>query len=126
MSERTKYWAGWVLSGLASAALLMSASMKFSGSPQFTEFFVDKFGYPIWALTLVGALEIGCTLIYLFPATSVFGAVLLTAFLGGAVATHVRVSDPPFGPIVIGILVWIGLYLREPRLRALVPFKSSV
>jgi hypothetical protein len=70
-------------------------------------------------------LELSCTAIYVIPRTSVLGAILLTGYLGGATATHVRISDPSFAaPIVLGVLVWLGLYLRDARLRALLPLRS--
>jgi hypothetical protein len=70
-------------------------------------------------------LEVACALLYAIPQTSVFGAILLTAYLGGATATHVRVGEPFFLPVIVGILVWLGLFLREGRLRALVPLRSN-
>ena len=72
------------------------------------------------ALTLA-IVELGCTLIYVIPRTAVLGAILLTGYLGGAVATHVRIGDPFIAPIIIGVLVWGGLWLRDARLRALAP-----
>lgn len=72
----------------------------------------------------LGFVEIGCVVIYLIPRTSILGAVLLAAYLGGAVATHVRVGDPFWAPILCGVALWLGLWLREPRLKALVPFRS--
>jgi hypothetical protein len=84
----------------------------------------ERLGYdPNLALGL-GILELTCMVIYVIPSTSVLGAILLTGYLGGAVATHVRISDPFFGPLVLGILVWLGLYLRDARVRALLPLRS--
>jgi hypothetical protein len=68
-------------------------------------------------------VELCCVLLYLIPQTAVLGAILLTGYLGGATATHVRVDEAYFMPVVVGILVWLGLYLRDPRLRALVPWR---
>jgi hypothetical protein len=73
-------------------------------------------------LTIV---EIACALIYAIPQTSVFGAILLTGYLGGATATHVRVGEPFFLPVIVGIVVWLGLFLREGRLRALLPLRGN-
>jgi Mn2+/Fe2+ NRAMP family transporter len=74
---------------------------------------------------LIGILEIACTVIYVIPRTSVLGAILLTGYLGGATATHVRIGDPSFfGPVIFGVLVWLGLWLRDARLRALLPLRS--
>jgi hypothetical protein len=76
----------------------------------------------------LGILLLACTVIYLLPSTSVLGAILLTGYLGGAVATHVRVSDglfPIFFPVILGVLLWGGLLLRDDRLGALLPWRSS-
>lgn len=73
----------------------------------------------------LGVTELACTLIYVVPQTATLGAILLTGYLGGAIATHVRIADPFWGPAVGGILVWLGLFLREPRLRKLIPLRST-
>jgi hypothetical protein len=99
----------------------MSAGMKLSHSAQLVPQFVDKFGYRESSLGTIGAVELLCTVLYAIPQTSVLGAVLLTGYLGGAVATHVRVGDPFVAPLVLGVLVWAGLFLRDARLRALLP-----
>ena len=78
-------------------------------------------GWPIQLAVALGILEISCTAIYLLPRTSVLGAILLTGYLGGAVATHLRIGDPYFGPVLLGVMVWGGLYFRNPRVRALIP-----
>jgi hypothetical protein len=69
-------------------------------------------------------VEVSCVLIYLIPATSVLGAILLTGYMGGAICTHLRVGDPFFIQIALGVLVWLGLYLRDTRLRALIPIRT--
>ena len=74
---------------------------------------------------VLGIVEMCCAILYIIPATSILGAILMTGYLGGATATHVRLLDPAFiAPVIVGILVWLGLLLREPRLRALLPFRS--
>jgi hypothetical protein len=87
-----------------------------------------RLGYPEGVAVPIGALLLVCVIIYVIPRTSVLGAILLTGYLGGAVATHVRVGDPLFShvlfPTYVGLLIWGGLYLREERLRALVPLQS--
>jgi hypothetical protein len=86
-----------------------------------------RLGYAEGAALRIGILEIVCTVIYVIPQTSVLGAILLTGYLGGAVATHVRIGDPLFNafmPALFGALVWGGLYLRDERLRALLPLRS--
>jgi hypothetical protein len=83
------------------------------------------FGLPESIIFKIGILEIACTIIYLIPRTAILGAILMTAYLGGATATNVRVGDPSsIMTVLLGVLVWAGLYLREERLRALVPLRS--
>lgn len=81
----------------------------------------EHFGFPSTALLGVGLAELACALLYVIPQTSFLGALLMTAYLGGAVASHVRMGEPYFPPIVFAIVVWIGLALRDPRTRALLP-----
>ena len=85
-------------------------------------------GYPADTVLWIGAIELVCLVLYLLPRTVVLGAVLMTGYLGGAVATHVRISSPllthTFFPVYVALLLWGGLYLREPRLRALAPLRS--
>lgn len=120
-----RLWTGRVLSGLPVLMMLFSASMKLSHAPQFVEMWTGKLGWPESSLTGIGLLELACVALYAVPRTSVLGAGLLSAYLGGAVATHVRVGDPFVAPVVLGLLVWAGLYLRDERLRALVPLRSA-
>jgi uncharacterized membrane protein YphA (DoxX/SURF4 family) len=122
--NRWLFWTGWALSVLPALALVMSAAMKLSGSTQATEMFSGKYGYPASALAVIGILELGCTLLYLVPRTAVLGAILLTGYLGGAVATHVRVSEAPTAAAILGVLVWAGLFLRDSRIRALIPLRT--
>jgi DoxX-like family len=123
-TSRVRVWTGRVLSALAVAGLAFSAVMKFMHGPEVVDFFVGKFGYPENTLTTIGVLEAACALLFAIPQTAVLGAVLLTGYLGGAVATHVRVSDAFISPLVIATIAWAGLYLREDRLRALLPFRT--
>jgi len=119
-------WGGRVLSALPVLMLLFSASGKFLKPPEVVEGFA-RLGYPESLALGLGIVEVGCTLIYLLPRTSILGAILLTGYLGGATATHVRVGDPLsvfIIPVILGVLVWGGLYLREPRVRVLIPLKS--
>jgi hypothetical protein len=117
-------WVGRILSALPTLVLLGSGVAKILKRPEVIALFHDKFGFSIDQMPRVGALEIGCALIYAIPRTAPLGAILITGFLGGAVAAHVRVSDPPWGPLAVAILPWLGLYVRERRLRALVPFRD--
>ncbi len=121
--KRWMIWTGRVLSAIPVLLLTMAASFKLARAPQVIEG-MAKFGFPESKLHLVAALELGSALIYAFPPTAVLGAILMTAFLGGAVATHVRVGDPGYPTAIIaGILAWAGLYLRDERLRALLPLR---
>jgi|HubBroStandDraft_5_1064220.scaffolds.fasta_scaffold147785_1 hypothetical protein len=119
-----RLWTGRVLSGLPVLSLLMSASMKLSHSPMVVETFVGKLGYPANILPALAALELFCTVVYVVPRTAVLGAVLLTGYLGGAVATHVRVGEAFAIPLVLGVLLWAGLYLRDERIGALLPLRK--
>lgn len=121
--SKGQLWGGRIASALPVLLLLFSAGMKLAQPPMFVEGFT-KLGYPMSLATGIGLLELACTAIYLIPRTSVLGAILLSAYLGGATATHVRVGDPFFGPVLLGVLVWAGLYLRDTRVRALIPLSS--
>ena len=117
--------ASYVLSVLPVLMLLMSGVMKLLKPAPVVEGF-GKFGCPEHLIVVLGVLEIACTVIYLIPRTSFLGAILVTGYLGGATATHVRVGDPAFcAPAMLGVLVWGGLYLRDPRLRALIPLRAA-
>ena len=111
---------GWGLSLLVVAFLIFgSASGKFTEWPGKQEMFA-KFGYDIELMKIIGVVEVLVSIIYLIPRVSLFGAILLTAYLGGATATHVRVGDAFYFPIIIGCLVWVGLGLRNPKVKELV------
>ena len=107
--------------------LLLSAVMKLAKPAPVVEGFAH-FGYPANLILGIGILELVCTVLYLVPRTSILGAILLTGYLSGAVATHVRVGDPLFFhvlfPTYVAALLWLGLYLREDRLCALIPLRS--
>jgi hypothetical protein len=118
-------WTGRVISVLPALMLSMSAAMKLSHAPQFVATFTNKLGYQETSLTGIGLLELACTLLYLIPQTAFLGALLLTGYLGGAIATHVRIGEPFHTPLILGVLVWVGLYLRESRLKALAPIRST-
>src|SRR5882724_6064188 len=118
-------WTGRALSALPVLLLLLSASMKLSHPPMVVETFVSKLGYSASVLPALAALELFCAVVYAVPRTAVLGAVLLTGYLGGAVATHVRVGDAFVAPLLLGVLVWAGLYLRDERIRALLPIRKA-
>jgi hypothetical protein len=115
-------WAGRVISVLASLVFLFSAFLKLKGGPELAQG-IAHLGLPESMVMPLAIVEISCTVIYLIPATSVLGAILLAGYVGGTICTHWRVGDPFFVQIVLGLLVWLGLYLREPRLKALIPLR---
>jgi DoxX-like family len=115
-------WIGRVLTAIPVLFLIFDFSIKIAHVQPVTDAFA-RLGIPDHLAVTVGVLELICLAIYLLPRTALLGAVLLTGFLGGAIMLHVRVGDPLFShilfPVYIGALLWIGLYLRDPRLRAL-------
>ena len=115
-------WSGRVLTVLLSVQLFMSAAFKFIQPPFVVEEF-QRLGYSPRIAVAIGVVEVVCVLVYLIPQTSVLGAILLTGYLGGAIATHVRIDDPWLSPVIIGVLIWLGVYLRDARLRALIPLR---
>lgn len=117
--SKSALWTGRVLSTLPVLMLLMSAGTKLAQTPEVVKGFAD---WPPGIAVKIGILELACTAIYLIPRTAILGAILLTGYLGGATAVSVRMGGPVFiMPVALGILVWGGLYLRDPRLRALIP-----
>jgi hypothetical protein len=117
-------WTGRIISALPALFMLGGGVWILSKPPQAIEG-MKKFGCEEHSLQIVAALEVGSALLYAIPQTAMLGAILLTGYLGGAVATHLRIGDPGWPMAVcMGILVWLGLYLRDPRLRALVPLRK--
>lgn len=116
-------WLGRVISGLASLVFLMSAAMKLMGGPSMEQG-MAHLGLPLPLVVPLAILETACVVVYLVPATAVLGAILLTGYIGGAICTHLRVGDAFLVQAALGVLVWLGLYLREPRLRALIPLRA--
>lgn len=126
-TSKKMLWTGRVLSGLAIVFLLFDAIIKF---------FMDKLPpealeagaalqWPIEKMPLVGTILLVCTILYAIPRTTLLGAVLLTGYLGGAIASHVRVGNPLFShtlfPVYVAVLVWLGFYLRDAKLRSIFP-----
>lgn len=122
-ASKKLYWGGWVMSVLPALLLLFSAYAKLSKAPQAMEGFAN-FGYPPQAPFALGIVEALCTVLYLVPQTAVLGAVLLAGYMGGAISTHLRVGEPFFVQLLIGVLLWGGLYLRDERVRALIPLRG--
>lgn len=114
--------AGWIISILPVLLLLFSATFKFLQPGDEFKKGLEQMGWTADTMFKLGFVEIGCAVLYLIPRTAVIGAILLTGYLGGAVATHVRIGDPSFvTAVILGILIWLGLWLRDPRLKAVLP-----
>jgi len=118
-------WTGWALSALPILMMLVSAAMKFPHPPEVVQMFVGKFGYPESSLFLIGVVELASAVVFAIPRTAVLGAVLVTGYLGGAIATHVRVGDVFVFPVALIVMAWGGLYLRDERLRQLLPLRKG-
>jgi hypothetical protein len=115
---------GQILSALSCLMLFFSAGIKLVQPAGIPEHFAHL-GWPLTAVTGLGVLELACTVIYLMPRTGMLGAILLTGYLGGATATHVRIGEGMVAfQVGLGVALWAGLYLRDPRLRALLPLKD--
>jgi hypothetical protein len=117
-------WTGRVITAVVVLMLVFSGVMKIMAPPEVAEEFT-RLGYPSGKSLTIAILELGCTLLYAIPQTAVLGAILLTGYLGGATATHVRIDDPFFGPVIGGVLVWLGVFLRDRRLRELMPWRRT-
>lgn len=117
-------WIGRILSAVPALMLLVSGTMKLMKPPQLAEGFAHL-GWPEHLATPLGVLEIACTVIYLIPKTATLGAILLTGYLGGAIATHVRIGEPFIAQSALGIVIWLGLFLREGRLRTVLPVRRQ-
>jgi len=117
-------WAGYIMTGLPVLLFLFSGIMKvIKPQPVVEEF--TRSGMPERILVGLGILEITCTVLYAIPRTAVLGAILLTGYLGGAIVTHLRIGESVIAPFLIGVVVWGGIFLRDPRLRALIPLRAS-
>lgn len=117
-------WVGRGISVLISLLFAFSAVMKLVGGADVKQG-IAHLGLPESMLIPLSILELACAVVYLIPATSVLGAILLTGYIGGAMCTHWRVGDPFFLHVALGIFVWLGIYLREERLKALLPVRRS-
>lgn len=121
-------WTGAVIAGLIAAFMLLDAAMKFLRPAQVAAAFVRS-GWPLELSIPLGVILLTSTVLYLIPRTAVLGALLLTGYLGGAVATNMRLRSPLFShtlfPVYFGVLLWLALWLREPRLRELIPLRGT-
>lgn len=125
-TSKSSRWAGLIVSGLPALFLLVDGVAKLvKPGPVVAE--TVRLGYSESTIIPLGIVLVACTILYLIPATSVLGAILITGYLGGAVATHVRFIEGAFPiifPVIIGALIWLGLYLRDPQLRAFIPLRA--
>lgn len=118
-------WIGWILSILIALQFFMGAAMSLIRPPSMAQEMAkqfEKFGFYQQILPVLGIIMLVCAILYIIPRTAVLGAVLLTGYLGGAVATHVRIHDAFIMPIIVGVIAWLALYLRDQRVRNLLPF----
>lgn len=123
-ASRAAVVTGWILGILPSALFLFSAYMKLSRPPGLEKGFQEQ-GIPYQYALGLGILELACVVVYLIPRTAVLGAILLTGYLGGAIMTHLRTGQHNYYiHVIMGVMLWLGLYLRDRRLRALVPLRS--
>jgi hypothetical protein len=124
--SKGRLWTGRIMSALPALFLFVDAAGKLVKPAPVVEGTV-QLGYPESVLLGLGIVLLACTVLYVIPRTAILGAILLTGYLGGAVATHVRVGSPLFShilfPVYLGVLIWGGLYLRDERLRALIPLR---
>lgn len=111
-------WVGRVLSILVSLPFAMSATMKLMRHPEVVKG-MSHLGLPESLIMPLGVIELLCVVLYLVPKTSIFGAILFTGYVGGAIVTHLRIGEPVYLHIALGIVIWLGLYLRRPQLRQL-------
>jgi uncharacterized membrane protein YphA (DoxX/SURF4 family) len=121
--SKAALWSGRVMSALPALMLVFSAIMKFNLPPDADKGF-NHLGVSVGLAPALGVLELVCTLLYLVPRTAVLGAILLTGYLGGAIMTHLRVGDPYYTQPILGVLLWGGLWLRDLRVRALIPLRK--
>ena len=127
-SSNKRVWAGRIVSAIPVLFLLFDGTIHILRIPAVVEGFA-KAGFPISTALPLGIIEIICVVLYAIPRTSVLGAILLTGYLGGAVATNVRQQLPMLGyvlfPVYVGVFIWGGLWLRDARVRALIPLTSD-
>jgi DoxX-like family len=122
-ASKIMYWAGWVISVLPALLLIFSAIGKLmKAEPVMAGF--PKLGWDAELAVPLGIVELVCAILYLIPGTSVLGAILVTGYMGGAIATHVRIGEQFYAPAILGIIVWFGIFLRDARIRALVPWRT--
>ncbi len=124
MPNKKLVWTGRVLSALVALPFVMGAAMGFTGNPQVAQG-MAHFGIPAPLVLPLAVVQIACAVLYLVPATSVLGAILLAGYMGGAILTRLRVGDNFAGDIAFGVVAWLGIWLREPRLWQVLPLRKK-
>ncbi len=125
-NSKATLWAGRIISALLALFLLLDGVLKLVKPAPVVEATV-RLGYNESVILGLGIVLVACTILYLIPRTAILGAILLTGYLGGAVATHVRVGEglfPIVFPVILGVLIWLGLYLRDGGLHSLIPLRT--
>ena len=122
-TSKAMLWTGRVISAIPVLMMGGMGTVIFFTSPNMVIDGMTKYGYPAYIARPLLVVVIACALLYAIPQTAVLGAILLTGYLGGAVATHVRAAEPFWLPVLFGVLVWLGLFLRDARIRGLVPWR---
>jgi DoxX-like family len=127
-TTKSMIWIGWIMSGIVVLFLLFDGITKLMMIAPVVDATIG-IGFPVDVIRPLGIVCLACAILYAIPRTSILGAILLTGFLGGAVASKVRLEDPLFSQVLfgvyVGILAWGGLYLRDDRLRSLIPFRRG-
>jgi hypothetical protein len=126
--SKTRIWAPRIITALVGSFLVLDAVMKFVKPAPVVEAFAQV-GWPLTVSVGLGVVLLSCTALYAIPRSSISGAILLTGYLGGAVATHLRVGDPLLShvlfPVYLGVLLWAGLFVRDDRLRDMIPLRRK-
>ena len=125
-TSKAMRWAGWVMTGLVALFLAMDCVIKLIDIEPVKQT-MTQLGYPITLDRVIGVIELACLILYVVPRTAVLGAILETAVMGGAIASHLRLGDPLFSHtlfgVYLGLMVWGGLWFRDARLRAMIPLR---
>lgn len=126
--SKGRMWAGWIITGLISAFMLLDAAMKLAKPRPVIDAFA-RTGWPAELSVTLGVILLVSTALYLIPRTEILGAILLTGYLGGAVATNLRLENPLFSntlfPVYFGVLVWGALWLRDRKIQELIPMRTE-
>ena len=123
--KKSALWGGRIISAIPVLMMGFSAIMKLTHAPQMVSVWASRFGWPESLMTAVGLVEIACVVVYAIPRTAVLGAILMSSFLCAAFATHLRIGDPGgLVPLLLAVLAWLGLYLRDERLHVLLPIRG--